>query len=207
MALTLSKLKSYYRIKAEASFKTKLNLYLFQNVINNNQKSIDPEEFISFKITYDIVNQYTTEYWQDKPINNMIPKAIYNTIKDTKVREALTIKELKDDYVGNQFKNIFKFEDFIALIERDKCEYCDQTEEQITLLRDNKLIKTKSMRGHLLEIDRYNSNFEYSKENCVLACYWCNNAKTDEFNQKEFKAIGIEIKKIWKNRLNNKIIN
>ena len=42
-------------------------------------------------------------------------------------------------------------------------------------------IYTKSARGLSIEIDRLNSNKEYSLDNVVLACYWCNNAKTDEY--------------------------
>jgi len=34
-----------------------------------------------------------------------------------------------------------------------------------------------------------------------MACYWCNNAKTDEFDGDEFKEIGEAIKKVWKKRL------
>jgi len=30
----------------------------------------------------------------------------------------------------------------------------------------------------------------YNDTNCVFACYWCNNAKTDAFTEKEFKPIG-----------------
>lgn len=37
-----------------------------------------------------------------------------------------------------------------------------------------------------------------------MACYWCNNAKTDEFTAEEFKEIGKEIRKIWDVRLASK---
>ena len=53
----------------------------------------------------------------------------------------------------------------------------------------------------ILEIDRKRPNEEYTTDNSVLCCYWCNNAKTDEFCATEFKAIGEEIGKIWRKRL------
>lgn len=48
----------------------------------------------------------------------------------------------------------------------------------------------------------------YNANNCVFACYWCNNAKTDAFTDEEFmpigKAIGVAIKEILrKNEVDN----
>lgn len=43
-------------------------------------------------------------------------------------------------------------------------------------------------RGRTLEIDRKNAvTNEYSTENCVLACYFCNNDKSDIFTHEEYK--------------------
>ena len=47
----------------------------------------------------------------------------------------------------------------------------------------------------------------YNADNCVLACYWCNNAKTDAFTDKEFKPIGIEIGKKIREILKGKNAN
>ena len=43
----------------------------------------------------------------------------------------------------------------------------------------------------------------YNPDNCVLACYWCNNAKTDAFTDKEFKPIGDIIGKTIKSIIND----
>ena len=64
-------------------------------------------------------------------------------------------------------------------------------------------IRKKTLRGWKLEVDRLNSNFEYNSDNCVMACYWCNNAKTDEFSKDEFKIIGNAISLVWKSRMND----
>lgn len=52
-----------------------------------------------------------------------------------------------------------------------------------------------------MEIDKIESDKEYAKCNIVLSCYWCNNAKTDEFSLDEFKSIAKGINAAWNKRL------
>ena len=54
----------------------------------------------------------------------------------------------------------------------------------------------KGRRGINLEVDRIKSKEPYSPENCVLACYPCNNAKSDVFSYTEFVEIGKTILKV-----------
>ena len=51
-------------------------------------------------------------------------------------------------------------------------------------------------RGQRLEVERPESKEPYSPENCVLACYPCNNAKSDVFSYAEFLEIGKAIRKV-----------
>jgi hypothetical protein len=51
-------------------------------------------------------------------------------------------------------------------------------------------------RGKRLEVDRIESKEPYSPANCVLACYPCNNAKSDVFSYKEFIEIGKAIRRV-----------
>lgn len=51
-------------------------------------------------------------------------------------------------------------------------------------------------RGKRLEVDRIESKEPYSPENCVLACYPCNNAKSDVFSYEEFLEIGKAIQRV-----------
>lgn len=51
-------------------------------------------------------------------------------------------------------------------------------------------------RGKRLEVDRIESKKPYSPENCVLACYPCNNAKSDVFSYEEFSEIGKVIHRV-----------
>ncbi len=53
-------------------------------------------------------------------------------------------------------------------------------------------------RGIRLEVDRKDASGRYSPGNCVLACYPCNNAKSDVFSYEEFLEIGKAIAKVKK---------
>jgi len=68
-----------------------------------------------------------------------------------------------------------------------KCFYCE-TDEQLTLeLFKKGFFKSKkpSWKGRL-EIERKDGE-EYTPENCVLACLFCNNAKADLIKSDDFK--------------------
>ena len=124
---------------------------------------------------------------------------------DKREKEFKTlIEEFRIDYV-NHFSEIFPPIAFEELLKRKTCEYCHVTIDEIVELSDKNQLRKKNYRGWSLEIDRIDSNFEYKKENCVMACYWCNNAKTDEFTGDEFKEIGKEIRKVWEARLGKKL--
>jgi 5-methylcytosine-specific restriction endonuclease McrA len=73
------------------------------------------------------------------------------------------------------------------------CEYCHLPGD--TMPRYGKWFR-KGRRGKRLEVDRKESKEKYSPENCVLACYPCNNAKSDVFTYKEFLEIGKAIHKV-----------
>jgi len=105
--------------------------------------------------------------------------------------------------------NFYDFKNWYTKTER-KCFYCAITESEIKKLIKGNRIKTKRLatRGKSLEIDRKKPNEKYDKiDNLVYCCYWCNNAKTDEFSYEEFLEIGKQINKVWKARLNKVIID
>ena len=54
----------------------------------------------------------------------------------------------------------------------------------------------------IISRDNVSSNkITYSLNNIVLACYWCNNAKTDTFSPKDFKPIARGINQVWNEKL------
>ena len=193
-----------YQAKAKSSFTTKLNLYLFDKAIRNDWESINLDNFNSFIIIHELVDIYTTEYFQNNTtdlINGLTIDSIYKKIVSKEKELAPLINLLRDDYIHLQFKKVFPENEFENLLEHKTCTYCGISEQEIKILANNKQLRKKSLRGWTLEIDRRDSNFEYNKDNCIMACYWCNNAKTDEFTENEFKEIGKEIRKVWESRL------
>jgi len=69
-----------------------------------------------------------------------------------------------------------------------RCYYCKTEEKVIAILFEKKFQNRKrTTRGKHLEIERRDSTCNlYNEENCVLACYFCNNDKSDIFEEKEY---------------------
>lgn len=74
------------------------------------------------------------------------------------------------------------------------CYYCGLKEEEQQKIIESKVIESNRFytsengtRGKHLEIDRKNPIGSYSQENCVLACYFCNNDKSDIFQAEDYK--------------------
>ena len=84
-----------------------------------------------------------------------------------------------------------------------QCEYCLIKESEIRTLINSGKIRTKRLttRGRTMEVDRRDPRGDYEVSNLVMSCYWCNNAKTDEFTYEEFRAMSCNTPNIWKNRL------
>jgi len=119
--------------------------------------------------------------------------------------EREKISKIRTLYNRKKFKNI-PFPEFYDWYQKQEnhCHYCGVTEEEIdTLIKEGKITtKRLTTRGRKLELERRLPNLEYDRiDNLVLCCYWCNNSKTDEFTEAEFRPIGIDFGKIWKNRL------
>lgn len=201
-----------YEHKLKKSFVLKLNYYLFSELIYHGSfERIGVADFRSFNITKEIISSFkaasrinTDKADADWKLSvQEIDKWIELWDNDYKLLD----NELYQNY-RNHFKdNVFPFDKFLELYPKDKskrkCHYCDITEEKIEILRHHKLINSKSpTRGYSLEIERFNSDYEYSTDNVVLACYWCNNAKTDEFTKEEFiEIVGPAFKQVWQNRI------
>jgi len=128
-----------------------------------------------------------------------------------KMDEIRYPKNYKEKFI-EVFKEQISFEEFKKIFHKDnekdkrKCHYCGISEAQIEMLANNSKIKTKRFysRGKTMEIDQKKPEDGYNKDNIVLACYWCNNAKSDEFDPEEFQLIANGIKKVWNERLKSK---
>jgi 5-methylcytosine-specific restriction endonuclease McrA len=199
-----------YKSKAADSFKTKLDLFFFEMAVKNEdiyEGLINIERFRNFRISKEIKELYINVYWQIDDVNSIIyndftAKDIYYKIKDWSISYKTQVLSLKQDYIKNSFPTIFPMDSFEELCKGTSCYYCKITKEKIDeLIQKKRLFKKHITRGWTLEIDRKRPNEEYTPENSVLCCYWCNNAKTDEFCDREFLIIGTAIEQIWNARL------
>jgi hypothetical protein len=200
-------ISSRYDQLLSRSYKRDLNMYLFKCFIEGNtdlgfisdnyQLFMPDERFIS---TYIAIHQLSKE--SDKIEGTDIQIGEFDKfLKQWKIDNYNVLPKLKQKFIS-KFITIDSFSKFYKTTEK-KCEYCMITEEHISLLLKQKMLYTKtlSIRGRSLEIDRKNSSKSYEEGNIVFCCYWCNNAKTDEFTEDEFKQIGNQIKLVWENRL------
>ena len=120
----------------------------------------------------------------------------------TKKLKQMSGAEIKFD--NQKLYHLFKWWDSTPKV----CYYCSIPENILEDLHNqpNHINKRYPQRGKSLEIDRKHADLPYSDiHNLVLACYWCNNAKTDTFTEKEFKQLGKVIKRIWEKRLNKQV--
>jgi len=83
------------------------------------------------------------------------------------------------------------------------CSYCRITEEQFLALIQAGQVQTKRFRtwGTSFEVDCCEPRAGYTRYNVTVCCYWCNNAKTDEFSSTEFQPVAQALSLVWKQRL------
>jgi hypothetical protein len=198
------------------AFNSYLDLFLVSSYLSNKDLNISAtiENFKFFyyedKRNKQALNAYQlakgTDEFNGQPINHL----------DKEIREWLL--KNKSENKLDAYKEIFRnnkvlfisfdqFKDFYGPdIGHDRqCHFCHIKEKEIEeLIRDGKILtKRLRTRGRKMEVDQRNPNEGYTNNNIALCCYWCNNAKTDEFSEEDFVPVGKEFEKIWRKRLND----
>jgi hypothetical protein len=107
------------------------------------------------------------------------------------IRRVRSLYHNKKDLVGFSFQNFNSFYKWYSTqyqTQNGKCYYCETDEKIIAQLFEKKFQNRKrTTRGKHLEIERRNSTDNlYNEKNCVLACYFCNNDKSDIFDEHEY---------------------
>lgn len=201
-----------YLSKSNDSFKSRLRFYLFEKTLaKQSVNSSHLEEFLQYELKdkKDIIKQYTAEFYHTErgemlSGTDMQIDEIYIALKEAERALKPELPRWRKEYFNKVFKKQLSKKLFEELLVSQQCYHCKITLDEIfELIRNQKIFK-KNERGWKMEIDRKEPNQEYSDENCVAACYWCNNAKTDEFTAEEFKPIGEAIGKVLRDRLNQK---
>jgi hypothetical protein len=205
-------LKKYNPI-LDRSFKRDLDIFLFEKLVKEGLTKDQQlkEEYKSYLSDKEIEEKYLSALQLSKDNDVIEYKEKRYTMKEIDGFLIQWHDNNKNEL--HAYKNIFKEKHFIS--EQDfeefygtekgkrECFYCSINELEIEkLIKSNKIhTKRLSTRGKTLEIDRKKPHGKYEKGNMVFCCYWCNNAKTDEFSVDEFRPIGHLIKEIWKERL------
>lgn len=150
--------------------------------------------------------------------NQVEIKKIYGDMKVVRFRNILmeVWDKINKKILNKLFKNYLKEGHFGKMLPASefiqffgsndsfrKCTYCDISESDVSNLVSLNRIYTKRIysRGTTMEIDKRDPRKPYESGNLIMSCYWCNNAKTDEFDEEEFGLIAKVIGGIWKKRI------
>ncbi|MBN2683298.1 MAG: hypothetical protein JXR58_12380 [Bacteroidales bacterium] len=217
-----SKAKQKWNEIKNRNFDKQLSLFLFKQILNkeNLKTTVKLAAFEAFLAKENseerkvLSEKYANAYKLAKNEDEFeglkvgeIDQTYKQWYEKNKIKDGLYY-DLRTWYIDNYFIKLEDFMNFYGENEskKRKCKYCGISEKDIEKLLAAGKLNTKRLatRGKFMEIDRKKPNDEYTLDNMVLSCYWCNNAKSDEFTYKEFKKIGDEIQKVFKNRLKSK---
>ena len=134
-------------------------------------------------------------------------------IDKEKVDEIKEMRRIRQLYHNKKGAN-FEFENFsdfykwyLAQYEKQNgcCYYCKTEESVLFELFTKRYTSTKrTNRGKHLEVERRDSKSnKYNKDNCVLACYFCNNDKSDIFSEAEYFEYLKDRKQFFHRQLNS----
>lgn len=202
----LNKEESERRHKAMAaqSFEHKFNVYLFIRTRDQQQEQIDAEDFLNYELTDADIAAFTRRYWQkpkSEKLGSLSIQEIEQQMQEFMQKKGATIRGMLVRYVTEVYEHLFPTRQAEQLFKAEQCHFCSLSLPEIEQLYEKEKLQKKNGRGWRLEISLRDPNKEYSAENCVMACYWCNTAKGDEFSEEEFKTIASAIRKGLLDRL------
>lgn len=161
------------------------------------------------------MNELTQRFFKLKYIDKRPKNEILTTLQISKdefleLVENCKLERAERDkcyelYKRKGFQSL-PFDDFLTWIKQQdpRCCYCGihQSEIDQLLLQGKIYTKRITTRGRRLELERVLPNESYNNiKNLKFSCYWCNNAKSDEFTETEFMEIAKGIRTIWTSRL------
>ena len=196
-----------YNSFVNRSFTKYLNYILYEHFYCRKSLPEKMNKHIDYEIPKEVIKQYGKDYENMSKVRERNKK-----IKKWIQENTDQVSDFKIAY-KNYFENhILKKQEFRELYFKDhesakrRCCFCGITEDKIfELVHDNQIhTKRYYSRGKTMEVDRLEPNAPYKPDNIKLTCYWCNNAKSDEFSAEEFKKISQKISEIWESRLGGK---
>ena len=203
----LKEIKAKYRAIRDRAFKNYLELFQISYILKGQSlTSITLEKFKEFKLTQQVIDESIKVYQLPKGSSQHMgieAQSFDNQIKQFDTSNKDIISNFKSEFI-NRVDFLIDEDNFIKFYQGvDCCGYCETSKQQFKDLIESGKIKTKrlSTRGRNFEVDQIKPNKGYIGGNLILACYWCNNAKTDEFSHKEFKLIANGIGEAFRMRL------
>ena len=114
-----------------------------------------------------------------------------------RVRQLFYNKRKLSNWKFLDFDDFYQWHQGQHIKQNGKCYYCGVEEYKLKELIEGNVLKSKRFgnsgiasnvcnRGKKLEIERIISHMEYSRDNCVLACYFCNNDKSDIVSDSDY---------------------
>jgi hypothetical protein len=134
---------------------------------------------VSFNVSKNEVKKLQEEHKEDIDYIQIVRNKF-------RAKKYLKNKELNPDFEFHDFSEFFTW----YKSQPRECYYCKINESVLFDLYDKGVLFSKRglKRGKSLEIERRNSkNNDYSSENCVLACYFCNNHKSDIITEEDHR--------------------
>lgn len=206
--MTSTEITQRYQAIVKRSFERHLDLFLTAQFLRSSAQAlaVSPDSYRTFQPTDHEWSSYLSSHQAksfDAAFGNGTIRELDDAIKtwwkevgDEKFKYEQIHRE---QYCISQqeFHNLFASQAELC------CEYCHTTETQLKTLIKAGQIQTKRLRtrGATFEIDCRNPHLGYTQGNLAICCYWCNNAKTDEFGQEEFQPVAEAMSLIWKGRL------
>ena len=144
-------------------------------------KMIDKKNYKEITEHFKISHNELVNIWK----NNIELRNVINRSNKTFNRKKSNPEFKEFAEIGRkEFYNWYK-------IQKKECYYCGISEYELNKLFNGvtPVLISKRKRGKSLELDRKNANNinnVYSIENCVLACYICNNHKSDLITAEDF---------------------
>lgn len=198
-----------YQDLIERSFENQLRLLLYK-CIKEEKLDFDVNDKIFNEIDENLKKEYKKAYENMGEVRsrNKKIKAWINDKKNSKKYDKLK------DIFKKLFSKTLSWEVFRKKYGEDSsknrcCYYCGIKETDIDQLDLDGKINTKRLyiRGRKMEVERRDPLGDYIETNIELCCYWCNNAKSDEFTEDEFGSIKEAIKEVWEKRLGRALSN
>jgi 5-methylcytosine-specific restriction endonuclease McrA len=152
-------------------------------------------------------------FFEELFINSTVKKVLFELLKidetaytewlheleNTRKDEIAEIKRIRSLFHSKKNSEGFDFKSFLEFYKWHKkqyeaqkghCYYCGTHESVTAAVMEKKYPNRKRFnRGMKLEVERKDSiDNKYTAENCVLACYFCNNDKSEFFTEEEYRS-------------------